>query len=71
MTLSRVSFGVICLVLLVAGLFFGFLAGFFARKPVTGSDPDLLQLLTREADDTISEKLIEEVRAENIKEYLR
>ncbi|KAK2165001.1 hypothetical protein LSH36_56g02011 [Paralvinella palmiformis] len=71
MTLSKLSLAVLCLVLLVIGFVFGFLGGFFSHIPDTGNNLDRLQSLTKDADETISRRLIDEVNPENIRHYLK
>ena len=69
MALSRTGLLVLCVIVILVGFGIGFLSGFFAEK--NGSRQDLLQSLTREADKTISKKLIDEVNPDNIRDYLR
>ena len=69
MAVSRFAFVVIVVVLLVVGVGVGVLLGYFVR-PQTPQE-SLMDKLTVEADPTISKKLMDEINADNIKDYLR
>jgi hypothetical protein len=58
-----VGVGVIALLL---GFLFGFLAGYYGPGDDPSPADQLLGLLTREADDSISQRLMDEIKAENI-----
>jgi hypothetical protein len=68
--LSKGRFAIVCILLILAGFGFGFLGGYYANDS-EGNGQDALAKLTRHADESIAAKLLEEVNAENIREYLR
>ena len=81
MDLSRVAFGVLIVVVLLVGFVIGFLSGFLSRtggealeEEQEGSGPCLEgvpEQIIKDGDSSIAEQLIEEQKAENIREYLR
>lgn len=62
-----IGVGVIALLL---GFLFGFLAGYYGPGDDPSHADQLLGLLTREADDSISQRLMDEIKAENIRANL-
>ena len=72
MAFSRQGLAVRGFLLIVSGIAIGLVIGFFSGKNSTSDqDQDHIHSLTREADKTISKKLLDEVKADNIREYLR
>ena len=67
---NRTFFIIIGVTVLLVGFGVGFLGGFYAKKEDTSAH-DLLNSLTRDADDSISQKLLDQINAENIRNYLR
>ena len=61
---------------LLFGFLFGFLAGYYGRGDCTcdtsaSSSEEMLKMLTREANESISSRLMEEIKASNIGNYLK
>ena len=70
LNLSKGRFAFICIILVLVGFGFGFLGGYYTNDSDDNTN-DVLNTLTREEDDSISAKLLQEVDAGNIKQYLR
>jgi len=65
-----VTIGIVVVSILL-GFLFGFLAGYYGPGDDPSSSDTLIQLLTREADDGISQRLMNEIKADNIGEHFR
>ena len=73
---QRTRFIIIGVASLLFGFLFGFLAGYYGRGDCicdtpTSSSEEMLKMLTREADESISSRLMEEMKASNIGNYLK
>ena len=68
---QRIRYAAIGTASLLLGFLFGFLAGYYGRGDCVCETNAHMQMLTREADESISSRLMEEINAENIGIYLK
>lgn len=58
----------IALVILIVGFVIGIVVGYFSGK---GTKSSQWEKLTADEDGTVSKKIIQEIKAQNIRDYLR
>lgn len=68
MAVSRTSVVFLVASVLLIGFAIGFLVGYIGLK---GNNHGIAEPLTKDADESITQKLLQEINAENIRENLR
>ncbi len=62
---------IIAAICLAVGFGFGMIAGYFGPGDDDSSNDTMIKTLTREADESISGRLLDEIKADNIRTNLR